>query len=118
MKISCSENNTSCIFKLHSKVLTVELILRLKKFLDCLPNNKNIALNLQNVDNVCVEFLDFLKETSEQKKLSLINLQSELFVLLNLTRYDEFAHIFLNDIDFIEHKRALLNRRFSVIGNY
>lgn len=118
MKISCRENSTSCIFKLHSNVLTLELVFRLKKILKRAPKNKNIALNLQHVESFCAEFLEFLREFSKQNKLSVINLQAELFVLLNLTQYDEFAHIYLTDTDFVESKRALLNRRFSVISNY
>lgn len=115
MKISCVENNTNCILNLHSKILSSELILKLKKILESLPKNKQIALNLEEVDYICIEFLDFLKEFSKQKKLALTNLQTEIFVLLNLTKHDKFAHIFLNDTDFIEHKRGLLNRRFSIL---
>lgn len=121
MNISCTENDKCLILGLHSNVLTFELIFQLKKILKELPQNESVALNLQEVSYINAEFLEFLKESSNDRKISLINLQSEIFALLNLTKYDKFANIFLNDIDFIEQKRALLNRRFSLIpigGNF
>lgn len=118
MKISFSENDTSCILRLHSNALSNDLISGLRRLLKRIPAYKSVALNLQNVDYFSADFLDFLKEFPPQKRLSLIGLHDELFVLLNLTKYDRFANIFLNDIDFLAHRRALLNRRFSVLGNY
>ncbi len=115
MEISCKETKTGYILTLHSNVLTLEWIFCLKKFLNNLPLNKSIALDLQYVDFVCVEFLEFLKEKSNQQKIALINLEPELFVLLNLTKYDKFAHIFSSEMDFGEQKRSLINRRFAIL---
>jgi len=115
MNISCKENSVGCILKLHSNILTFDLVFKLRKFLNQFPSNKSVALNLHDVDYICVDFLEFLKETSKSRNLALTSLQSEILVLLNLTKYDNFAPIFLNDIDFLEQKRELLNRRFSVV---
>jgi len=115
MNISCNENSAGCILSLHSSILTFDLVFKLEKMLSEIPSGKPIALNLHGVDCICVEFLEFLRETSSQKRLSLTSLQSELLVLLNLTNYDNFAPIFLSDVDFLEQKRALLNRRFSLL---
>jgi len=114
MDVSFTENSQGCILKLHSNI-SFESIFKLETLLEKFPQSKPIALNLQEVDYICIEFLELLKRTSRNRKISLINLQAELFVLLNLTKYDKFAHIFLNDFDFIQQKRALLNRRFAVI---
>lgn len=114
MDISCTENSSGCILKLHSNI-SFESVFSLENLLEKLPASKPVALNLQDVDYICVEFLDFLKRTSSNRKISLINMQAEIFVLLNLTKYDKFAHIFLNDIDFALQKRALLNRRFAIM---
>ena len=118
MDISCQENSAGCILNLHSSILTFDLLFKLKKILKDIPSDRPIALNLNDVDCVCVEFLEFLREVSSLRHFSLTNLQSEILVLLNLTKYDKFAPIFLSDIDFLEQKRALLNRRFVVLGNY
>jgi hypothetical protein len=115
MNISCKENSAGCILNLHSSVLTFELVFKLQKILNEFPFDKSIALNLNDVDSICVEFLDLLKETSRKRRISLTNIQAEIFVLLNLTKYDKFAPLFLSDIDFLEQKRALINRRFSVL---
>jgi len=118
MKISYNENSMGCILKLHSNILSFDLLFKLKKILNEFPSDRQIALNLHDVDFICIEFLEFLKETSSLRRLSLTSLQSETLVLLNLTKYDNFAPIFLSDVDFLEQKRALLNRRFVVLGNY
>jgi len=115
MKISLSEKETGYVLQLNSNVLTVEWIFCLKNLMKTLLESKSVALDLQNVECICAEFLEFLKETSIQRKISLINLQSELFVLLNLTEYDKFTHIFLNEIDYLEQKRALINRKFTLL---
>ena len=115
MKISCKENSAGCILKLHSNILTFEFVFKLQKILDTIPSDKQIALDLHDVDCVCAEFLEFLRETSQSKNLSLISLQSEILALLNLTKYDNFAPIFLTDLYFLEQKRALRNRRFSLL---
>lgn len=116
-QISCHENSSGCIFKLHSNNLTFEQVFMLKNILNDYPLNKPVALNLNNVDCVCMEFLELLKETSNNRPLSLTSLQSEILVLLNLTKYDKFSPVFLNDFDFLEQKRALINRNFFVLGN-
>lgn len=118
MNICCKENGECCILNLHSNILTFGLVFRLKKILKTVPSDVPIALNLENVDYICVEFLEFLKDNSKRRKLSLLGLQSEIFALLNLTNYDNFANIFLSDLDFIKQKRILKTRRFSVLGNF
>lgn len=115
MDIIFSENNSNCILCPISDEVSLELVLRMEEILKGLPINKSLALNLKNIGVICVEFLDFLKEFSPQKQISLFNLQSEVFVVLNLTKYDKFANIYLSDIDFNERKREMLNRRFSLL---
>lgn len=118
VKISCADNDVCCILKLHSHVLSFDLIFRLKKILKKIPDNKPFALNLQDVYYVGNEFLEFLKESAKVKKISIINLHSEIFALLNLTKYDEYANIFLSNTDFLEQKRELLNRRFCLLKTF
>ena len=115
MEISFTETKKGYILLLHSNALSVEWVFCLKNLLNTIVEGKTIALDLQHVECMCAEFLDFLKENSNRKKISLINLQAELFALLNLTEYDKFTNIFLNEIDYIEQKRALINRRFTLL---
>ncbi|HNW25206.1 MAG TPA: hypothetical protein PLG15_01140 [Candidatus Gastranaerophilaceae bacterium] len=112
------EKNSNCIFKLNSDNISSNLVYKLKKTFKKLPKNKSVAINLQNVEYVCSEFLEFLKEFSKKREISLFNIQAEISALFYLTKYDKFAHIYLNDIDFYEQKRMLLNRNFSILNNF
>lgn len=115
MDINSKDNNAGCILNLHSNKLTFESVVVLQKKIKELPTNKSVALNMKNVDFICIEFLDFLKESARLKRVSLTCLQAEILVLLNLIQYDKFAPIFLTDSDFLNQKRELLNRRFLVV---
>ncbi len=111
------KNTYNCVLKFNTQDISSKLVDKLKKTLKKFPNNKPVALNLQNVEYICCEFLDFLKELSQKREISLFNLQAEISALFNITKYDKYAHIYLNDIDFYEQKRMLLNRNFSIISN-
>lgn len=111
------EKNSNCIFKVNSENISLEIVKKLKRVLEKTPKNKPLALNLQNVEYICCEFLEFLKDSSKKREISLFNLQAEISALFYLTKYDRFAHIYLNDIDFYEQKRMLLNRNFYIISN-
>lgn len=115
IKISCAENDVCCILRPHSRVLSLDLIFKLRKILKKFPKNKTIALNLQDVCYIGNEFLEFLKESAKIRKISIINLHAEIFALLNLTKYDGYANIFLSKADFIAQRRELLNRRFCLL---
>lgn len=117
MKISYTYNGSGCILKLHSSVVSLELISRLKKMIEQIPRGKKIALNFQNVEKISADFFDFIKEIAKNNKISIINLPAELFALLNLTNHNQFVYLFLDEADFFENKRLLVNRKFSVLGN-
>lgn len=107
----------SYIFKLNSEKISLTSVNTLKKILKKLPQNKAVAFNLKNVEYVCSDFLDFLKEFSQKREVSVFNLQVEISALFYLTKYDKYARIYLDDSDFYEQKRRLLNRNFSVVRN-
>ena len=45
----------------------------------------------------------------------LLNIPSELFALLNLRRYDKNVKMFNNNLDFIQDKHELVNRKFHIV---
>ena len=78
-------------------------------------DKKSVALDLQEVESVTEDFFTFIKNFSETTKLTLLNIPSELFALLNLRRYDKNVKMFNNNLDYIQDKNELINRKFHVV---
>ena len=74
-----------------------------------------VALDLTEVESVTEDFFTFIKNFSETTKLTLLNIPSELFALLNLRRYDKNVKMFNNNLDFIQDKHELVNRKFHIV---
>ena len=75
-----------------------------------------IAIATANVNaNIILCFFTFIKNFSETTKLTLLNIPSELFAILNLRRYDKNVRMFNNNLDYIEDKHELVNRKFHVV---
>lgn len=118
MKVVISKSRESYILNVRSSIIKLDVVLMLEKIFKSIPKNNPIALNMQNVNFINEDFLIFLKQSSADRKISLMNLQSELYVLLNLTNYDKYAKIFISENDFLDNKRAIINRKFSVLSNF
>lgn len=97
--------------ELNFKSLANLAILMNKMDLDTKP----VALDLKEVESVTEDFFTFIKNFSETTKLTLLNIPSELFALLNLRRYDKNVKMFNNNLDFIEDKHELINRKFHIV---
>lgn len=76
------------------------------------PEGCRLGLNLCNIDSVCHEFFEFLKETTENKKISLVEIPVQINALMHLMNYDKYAFSYINEIDFKESKRTLVKRNF------
>lgn len=117
MDISISKNGFATILSLHSSELTVSVLEQLDFIVQKIPRKVPIALDFQNVNFICRDFFNFLKRISKKKNVSIINVNAELFALLDLTDYCKFVQVFTNEADFISNKRAIINRKFSILGN-
>jgi len=78
-------------------------------------SEKPIALDLKEVESVTEDFFTFIKNFSEATKITLLNIPSELFALLNLRRYDKNVKMFNNNLDFVQDKNELVNRKFHLV---
>lgn len=76
---------------------------------------KPVALDLKEVESVTEDFFTFIKNFSESTKLTLLNIPSELFAMLNLRRYDKNVKMFNNNLDFAQDKNELINRKFHLV---
>ncbi|MGN0019015.1 MAG: hypothetical protein ACI37S_08245 [Candidatus Gastranaerophilaceae bacterium] len=111
-----SKSDSKYVIGIKSKELNFKSLANLAILLDKMDfNTKSIALDLKEVESVTEDFFTFVKNFSETTKLTLLNIPSELFAMLNLRRYDKNVKMFNNNLDFFEDKRELVNRKFHLV---
>ncbi len=111
-----NRNENKYVIGIKSKELNFKSLANLAILMDKMDlNTKPVALDLKEVESVTEDFFTFIKNFSETTKLTLLNIPSELFALLNLRRYDKNVRMFNNNLDFIEDKRELINRKFHIV---
>ena len=116
MKMKIKDVNGVCIVDIEGKSISKADITKLKDLQTKYTRSKRIGINLENVQSVNIDFLDFLKASFERnKKISLYNLCNEVFLSLLVLKYDRYADIYMNKIDFKEEKHSILYRRLKLI---
>jgi len=71
-----------------------------------------IGLDLSYVHDCTLEFIEMLKNI---KSVSLFNIPSDIFALINIMSLDKSINLFVNEPDFKAGARRLINRKFSVV---
>lgn len=107
------ENNKTCIFAPLSSQINEYEANRL--FSNINKETRNVAIDLQYVQDCTIDFINILKLISENKKIGIFNIPSDIFTLFNVMDMDKKANLFVNELDFIENQRQLINRNFSII---
>lgn len=108
------DNNKVCIITPLSPKLDKREALRLIKEFQTI-NNKSIALDLGFVQDCNLEFFNQIKEFASTRKLSLFNISSDMFVIINFFNLDKIFNLYVSELDFEEEKHQLLNRKFSLV---
>ncbi len=114
MRLRVCKKQGRCIFGLNSFV-SAEIVNELRKNVITDEYSDELAIDLLNVTDICTDFIQFLREASKKKAISLFNIPSEVFAILNLTKSDKFAKIYVSEYDYFQGKHQLIKRRFRVI---
>lgn len=72
----------------------------------------NIALDLSNVEDCSIDFIELIKSSNN---ISLFNICSDIFAILNVMRIDRLANLFATEYDFKTNKHRLLQRKFKIV---
>ena len=107
------ENDKICIISPLSSKLDEYCTARLEKTL--FAEKRHVALDLSYVQDCTIDFINWLKRISKQKKLGMFNIPSDLFVLFNVMNLDKSIQLFVSEGDFEENARQLINRKFKVV---
>jgi len=78
-------------------------------------DSQHLALDLRDVETVTEDFFTFIKNFSQTTNLSLVNISAELFAILNLRRYDKNVRMYNTELDYIQDKNELINRKFHLV---
>ena len=109
-----SNNKIYIIAPLSHKISAYETI-RLEKEIKTEANNKIVALDLNNVSDCTIEFIEFLRNISKKQTLGIFNISSDIFTLFNFMGIDKTANLFTSELDFKENSRKLINRNFCIV---
>ena len=107
------ENNKMCIYAPLNNILNKYESDRL--FNDILKEKREIAIDLANVNDCTIDFIENLKQVAHNKKIGIFNIPSDIFVLFNTMKIDKCVELYVSELDFIESSRKLINREFSLI---
>ncbi len=103
--------NNTCIITPLSPVLDEREIKRLITEIKEYKNFK-IGINLSFVQNCNIKFFESIMNN---KNINLFNIPINIFIIINLMNIDKKIKLFSSELDFIENKRQLLNRKFQLI---
>ena len=103
--------NNTCIITPLSPLLDEREVKRLNMEINEYKNFK-IGLDLSFVENCNIDFFESLNNI---KNINLFNIPINIFSIINLMNLDKKISLYSSELDFIENKRQLLNRKFHLI---
>lgn len=75
----------------------------------------SVGLDLSCVQDCSADFCETLIEFSKKREIGIFNITSDVFALFNIMNIDKSVNLFVNEIDFEENTRRLINRKFSCV---
>ena len=106
------ENEKVCIFAPLSPYLDKYESTRLANNINI--EAREVAIDLQYVEDCTIDFIDFIRKISTTRKVGIFNIPADIFTLINIMGIDKITNIFVNELDFEQNQRQLINRRFCV----
>ena len=74
--------------------------------------DKTPAFDMSFVNDCTIDFIELSKNI---KNLSLFNINSDIFSLFLSMNLDKRFKLFVSELDFLEDKHQLINRKFSLV---
>lgn len=82
--------------------------------------DEEISLNAElrtALDMSCVKdcTIDFIEGIKKYKDISMFNINSDIFAILMSMDLDKTIKLFVSEMDFLNDKHQLINRKFSLV---
>lgn len=71
-----------------------------------------VALDLSLVNDCTFDFIEGIKK---YKDISLFNIHSDIFAILTSMNLDKTFKLFVSEMDFLNDRHQLINRKFSIV---
>ena len=84
---------------------------RLKEEL-AIYTERRIAIDMSFVQDCTIDFIDEIKS---HEGISLFNISADIFAILTSMNLDKKLKLFVSELDFLNDKHQLLNRKFSIV---
>ena len=78
-------------------------------------SNESIALDLANVTDCTIDFIETIREIAKNKSIGMFNISSDIFAIFNYMKLDKNINLFVSELDFRENTRQLINRKFALV---
>ena len=104
-----------CIADIEKNVVSQSELEKLKQLFKAKSAQKRIGINLENVSFLDYDFIHFLKEASLKHKLSIFNVNTDVYLFLFVSESDKYVNIYLNCSDFISDRNSVVYRRFKLL---
>ena len=104
------ETEKYCIITPLSPKLDLRQTCRIGSEIQLRPFCK-VGIDLSFVKDCTIEFIDFIKKFN----LSLFNIHSDIFAILTSMNLDKQLDLYVSEMDFLEEKHRLLNRKFVIV---
>lgn len=115
-KMNFKDVNGVCIIDVDEKSISGANIIEFKRLLTSKVLSRRVAINMKNISTVSHDFLELLKEVALTQKISLINIDTNIYLMLFILKYDQHVNLYLDSNDFIAEKNMMLHRRFKLIS--
>jgi hypothetical protein len=104
------KDNCRIITPLSSKLTDRESQRLSEELINCYEDRT--ALDMTYVNDCTIDFID---EISRYKGISLFNISSDVFAVLTSMNLDKTLKLFVSEMDFLNDKHQLINRKFCII---
>ena len=107
------DNEKFCIFAPLGGRLDYKESERLLKEISA--ESRQVGIDLKYVYDCTIDFIEALKESAKNKKISIFNIPSDIFVLFNIMKLDRAVNLYVSESDFELETRRLINRNFQLV---
>ena len=76
---------------------------------------QRIGINLKQVNHINDDFIFLLKDISKIEKVSVFNLNNDIYLSFFVLNADKYVDIYLDERDFCSQKNLLIYRRFKLL---
>lgn len=104
-----------CVVDIAGNAISKQDLIELKKLFNQKAFKKRIGINLKNILEIDNEFLEFLEESGKKRKLSVYNVNNDVYLMLFVLRYEQYVDIYLNEEDFFSDKNCIVYRRLKLL---